>query len=282
MTKKILEIADMSRQELLDAMWSHIPATGGEETEVNDSYIQNHLERFRQVFSACPKDKGNGRLLEIGAITNTVPVYLNNLGYGYVAAHSLEKAELWLSEAALQTFINQGRLRIDYFNFERDSSPYEDEYFDCVVCSEVLEHLTIDPMMMMSQINRSLKVGGRLIMSTPNVASIEALHSILIGGNPYMYPPFYKSGGTNRHNREYTCFEVRRLLRASGFEVEEFYTFDLKQIPLSMRLLAYWCSLPWYLKRCAYLRPETWGQFTLIVGVKTGSVSERYPKWLYV
>ena len=276
------EIATMSRKALLDAMWSHVPALSGEKIgEVNDSYLQEHLERFRHVFSAVPKDKGSGRLLEIGSITNTVPVYLNNLGYGFVAAHSLAKVETWLSEAALHPFIAQGCLRIDYFDFERDLSPYEENTFNCVVCSEVLEHLSIDPMNMMSQINNALKPGGRLVLSTPNVASLGALHRILIGGNPYVYSPFYKSESTNRHNREYTCFEVRRLLRASGFEVETFYTFDLKKLPLSSRLLAYWCSLPWYIKRCAYLRPETWGQFTLIVGVKAGPIVDRYPKWLY-
>lgn len=276
------ETAAMSRQELLDAMWAHIPATGADSNEINDSYLQDHLERFRHVFSAVPIGHGSGHLLEIGSITNTVPVYLNSLRYGFVAAHSLVKSESWLSELALRPFTDQGRLRIDYFDFDREPSPYDDSSFDCVVCSEVLEHLALDPMNMMSEVNRVLKTGGRLILSTPNVASSAALHRILIGGNPYVYAPYYKSAGSNRHNREYTCFEVRRLLRASGFEVEKLYTFDLTKPPLSRRMLAYWCSLPWQIKRRAYLRRETWGQFTLIVGVKVGPIVERYPEWLYV
>jgi SAM-dependent methyltransferase len=246
--------------------------------EVN-SYVADHLERFRKVLGSVPIDDGRGRLLEIGSITNTVPIYLESLNYGFVASHGHYPNE-WLCENLLRPAMENGRLQTDYFDLDTGSWPYDNDSFDCVVCSEILEHLAIDPMNMMSEINRVLKVGGTLILSTPNVASLNALRSILIGGHPFMWSP-YSGSGTDRHNREYTCFEARRLVKAAGFNIQSFYTFSRTPPSMSMRLLGYWCSAPWQLQRRAYLRPDTWGEFTLIKGVKNGPILERYPKWLY-
>ncbi|MCP4049459.1 MAG: class I SAM-dependent methyltransferase [bacterium] len=45
--------------------------------------------------------------------------------------------------------------------------PYDDEEFDCVVCSEVLEHIP-DYLKAMSELSRVTKMGGSLIITTPN------------------------------------------------------------------------------------------------------------------
>jgi hypothetical protein len=38
-------------------------------------YIESHLERFRRVLGSIPLATGHERLLEVGSMTNTVPVY---------------------------------------------------------------------------------------------------------------------------------------------------------------------------------------------------------------
>lgn len=45
--------------------------------------------------------------------------------------------------------------------------PFEKETFDLVFCSEVIEH-NVDTYKFLNEINRVLKKGGKLLLSTPN------------------------------------------------------------------------------------------------------------------
>src|SRR6267143_1760416 len=56
-------------------------------------------------------------------------------------------------------------LRVD----ANDPLPFPDEVFDLVWCTEVIEHV-VDPAFTLGEINRVLKPGGRLLLSTPNSA----------------------------------------------------------------------------------------------------------------
>ena len=78
-------------------------------------------------------------------------------------------------------------------------------------------------MHMMIEINRILKLGGHLVLTTPNIASLRAVAGILQGFHPMLFPAYIRpreSGEVDaRHNREYTASEIRALLEISGFEV---------------------------------------------------------------
>ena len=101
-------------------------------------------------------------------------------------------------------------------DLERDSLGMEDGSADCAVLSEVIEH--INPYYVnhtLSEINRILKVGGKLIITTPNIASFFKRLKLLTGKTP-----IYRL-----HVREYTKHEVEELLRNSGFKIlESFYS----------------------------------------------------------
>ena len=95
--------------------------------------------------------------------------------------------------------------------------PYDDDYFSTVLCCELLEHLTEDPMHMMSEINRILKPGGHLVLTTPNIGSLRAIAAILEGYHPGFFPAYIRPRGPGeepeaRHNREYTPREIVLLL----------------------------------------------------------------------
>ena len=64
----------------------------------------------------------------------------------------------------------------------------------------------------LSEINKSLKPGGYLILTTPNIASLFRRLRLILGKQPiYQY-----------HLREYTMPELTMLERA-GFKPVEFY-----------------------------------------------------------
>lgn len=110
------------------------------------------------------------------------------------------------------------------FDAENTSFPFPDASFDVVFFCEILEHMTHDPLAVIREINRVLRPGGHLILTTPNVGRVETVARVILGDNPYSHYSGY--GPHGRHNREYTPLEVDQLLRYAGFAIEELTTAD--------------------------------------------------------
>lgn len=97
--------------------------------------------------------------------------------------------------------LNQGRL------------PYEDAHFDAVVCLEVVEHL-LDPRVVLREVRRVLRPGGRLVLSTPNVQFWGQLLRIVRGFGPKTSgDPEGLDGG---HIHYFTYRDVEEILRSAG------------------------------------------------------------------
>jgi SAM-dependent methyltransferase len=78
-----------------------------------------------------------------------------------------------------------------------DDLPFEDATFDCILCTEMLEHCP-EPLAVLAEMHRVLKPGGAVFLTTP--------FSIGVHEAPY---DFYR----------YTPFALRHLAEGSGFEV---------------------------------------------------------------
>jgi SAM-dependent methyltransferase len=155
-----------------------------------------------------------------------------------------------------------------FFNLEKDAAPYPDGTFDGVLLMEVLEHFTSDPMFALAELNRVLKPGGFLLLTTPNLASWCALHNLINHASPYLYGVFIRQGDTDRHNREYTVDEVGRLVTAAGFRVERLE--GVAAYPAHD-----------HLPPIAGIDPRDRGDTTFCLCRKEGPVRDRYPSWLY-
>src|SRR5207302_6079645 len=99
--------------------------------------------------------------------------------------------------------------------------------FDAVLFCEVLEHLLEDPFRPLREIQRVLKRGGALILTTPNATRLENVARLLAGEN--IYDPYSAYGPYGRHNREYTLKELRRLLTHAGFTVQTAFSADVHE-----------------------------------------------------
>lgn len=103
-------------------------------------------------------------------------------------------------------------------DIEKSALPFEQDRFDAVIFTEVLEHIGIThPAGIIEEISRVLKPGGVLIFSTPNVCNLSNIYALLTGGNIFWSPSIFY-GGLDRHNREYTPREVDELLTENGLE----------------------------------------------------------------
>jgi hypothetical protein len=120
----------------------------------------------------------------------------------------------------------------------------------------------------MAELNRILKPGGFLFLTTPNIASWLALHNLLNYHNPYLYGLFERKPNPDRHNREYTVVEVGQLAEAAGFGVER-----LEGITV----------YPSHdvLPPIHGVNPYNRGDTTFLLARKQASVRDRYPAWLY-
>ena len=105
-------------------------------------------------------------------------------------------------------------------NAETTPLPFADEWFDLVICQDVIEHLLYDPLFLVQQCNRVLKKGGILILSTaPAVFSWHVTLRHLFNLNVEMG---YDIAGRNpyaRHHRLFSLAEVRQMAADNGFVV---------------------------------------------------------------
>lgn len=68
-------------------------------------------------------------------------------------------------------------------DLERDNFPFEDNFFDLVICNQVFEHLK-QIYRPISEIHRCLKPKGVLVFSAPNLASLHNRILLLFGRQP--------------------------------------------------------------------------------------------------
>lgn len=249
------------------------------EEDGSRGYVETHMTRLERTLAITPPGTSAERILEMGAYLHITPALKTKLGYGevrgcyYGAAGRVDQRRAASAEG--ETF----ECQIDLFDAELDRFPYEDGYFSTILCCELMEHLPNDPMHMMMEINRVLKTGGHLVLTTPNITSLRAVAGILQGFHPMLFPAYIRpreSGEIEaRHAREYTPNEVKALLDNSGFEVTLLETGPFREVPTP--------ELSWveHLLDRYILPREHRGDGIYAVGRKKGAVKERYPGWLY-
>jgi SAM-dependent methyltransferase len=193
------------------------------------SYLQKHGRRIIETVELIPVGDENQRLLELSSYLQMTPLIKRHGAYGEIVLTNWWKGE---TRSQLQTVSNAKageRLSFDMLNVdvERDRFPFPDEHFDVALCCELIEHLTADPMHMLIELNRVLKWGGLLIVTTPNIASAFSLGKALAGNSPYVYGEYNPKSPGDRHSREFTPNDIKIALNAAGFKTVKLFTKDL-------------------------------------------------------
>ena len=244
------------------------------------TYFQTHMTRLQKTLAITPAGRGEDRILEMGAYLQITPSLKAKLGYGEVRGCYYGPAGRMERRKVVSCDGEEFECEIDLFDAERDRFPYPDEHFSTVLCCELLEHLPNDPMFMMCEINRILKPGGQLVLTTPNISSLRAIGAILGGYHPGFFPAYIRPQRDGeeveaRHNREYAPREMLLLFGDAGFLVTLLETGEFLDVPHP--------EFGWVhhmLDR--YILPsDLRGDGIYVVGRKDGPVKRRYPAWLY-
>ncbi len=244
------------------------------------SYATQHKTRFVHTLEMTPAGDESKSILEMGAYMQITAALRFELGYGNVRGCYYGKSGRVDHKSIVSENGEKFACDVDHFDAERDVYPYADASFDTVLCCELIEHLSADPMHMMAEINRILKPGSHLVLTTPNLGSLRAISGILQGYHPSLFPSYIRPRKEGeepeaRHNREYVPLEIHNLLSDSGFEVLRLETGEFLDEPHPE---FGWVS---HLLERYRLGQDFRGDGIYSLGRKIGPVKQRWPAWLY-
>jgi glycosyltransferase involved in cell wall biosynthesis/SAM-dependent methyltransferase len=237
-------------------------------------YLQKHGQRILETVELVPVGEKDQRLLELSSYLHMAPLIKRFGKYGEIAVTNWWQGEPSEKTMVIENAVTSEKLSFQMLNVdvESDRFPFPDRYFDVALCCELIEHLTKDPLHMLIELNRVLKWGGLLILTTPNIASAFSLGKALSGNSPYVYGEYNPNSPGDRHSREYAPQEIRVAFNAAGFKVVKLYTKNLWYQPDEP-------FLNW-LDQTGVPR-ELRGDNIFAVGRKLSLQFDRYPDGLY-
>lgn len=130
-----------------------------------------------------------------------------------------------------------------------------DNYFDCVILFDILEHL-VDPYLLLISVKKKLTENGVVVTSIPNIRYYRTLISLVIHGNWD-----YKDHGVldKTHLRFFTYKSILKMFDQLGFEIllmEGIHPTSSRNFRLLNMLLLYSLSDIKYKHFAAVARPK--------------------------
>jgi ubiquinone/menaquinone biosynthesis C-methylase UbiE len=129
-------------------------------------------------------------------------------------------------------------------------------------------------MFMLAEVNRVLKPGGKMILTTPNITNSRAIWKILRGIEPYFYMQYHKDRSPYRHNFEHSVDTVGALLSGAGFSYE-IWTEDTFENPVTE-------DIDRLINAGFKLKMDRLGDNMFAVATKVSDVVDRHPGRIYV
>ena len=145
-----------------------------------------------------------------------------------------------------------------------------------MLCCELIEHLPSDPMHMMSEINRILKPGGHLVLTTPNIVSNRAIAAILQGYHPGFFPPTSSLPSPEPRSRRGTRESTRPARLRIYFKMQASKLRFWKRASFAMNHTRSMAGFNTCFRN-TNSQPNCRGDGIYAVGVKRGPVRDRYP-----
>jgi ubiquinone/menaquinone biosynthesis C-methylase UbiE len=146
-------------------------------------------------------------------------------------------SQAWLDITRKRALENSVERKIVIQKVDAECLPFENDRFDKIVCSEVLEHIR-DKRKALQEMSRVLKPKGILALSTPNKYNV--IISNLINRLRYPFPGRPQGVSSGAYDRPLSPKELKLLLTKADFKIENFelnifgpaYYSQFSKIPL--------------------------------------------------
>lgn len=242
----------------------------------DNPYIATHIPRYMHSLRHMPNLRAlskKPKVLEIGTSFVFPPVLLDHYGADMVDVTSFDLNSPDVARSIAIPRDWKGR-SLNAFNIDMESVPIpvESGFYDLVICFEVIEHLERDPMFMVAEMNRVLRPGGLLYLSTPNSTSARNVEKILKGYAPHFHMKYSRDRSLYRHNIEYGPGQLLAMMQGGGFTNLKFWTANNFEEEME--------SIEHFLRRNKF-PTEYRGDNMLYIGERSHSVIERYPVQVY-
>lgn len=217
---------------------------------------------YVDVIVATLENSHGRKILDVGIAYGIYDIVLQRR-FGF-EVHGIDHPE---NVPAYCRFPMQEGIPVIPCDLHHDVIPYRENTFDTVIASEIVEHLLLPPKAFFANLHPVLKPGGKLIITTPNFASLRNILSLIKGDNPTDTFPekplaFDKTARDRRvHPREYTVSEIVSSLLPAGFEVDSIQT-KINQITTKL-------SLKWRLVKALMRITPKHRDKIIAVGTKT-------------
>lgn len=162
-------------------------------------WVLQRLQAGRSRHIRCADADRVGRVLEVGCGQGVLLAHLRSRGWQVIGTELSDEAARFARET----------LQLDVRVGELTALQLDGGSFESVVLWHVLEHVD-DPASLVREVSRLVRPGGTILVSVPNVGSIEAR--------------LWKAGWFHldvpRHLSHFTRHALTRMLEMNGFTIE--------------------------------------------------------------
>jgi SAM-dependent methyltransferase len=226
-----LRAADRIPRDQFERLYAERFASGRPLIIGQAEYGPQHKERFWELFNAAAlllERKHRPRLLELG--TSELSALFKPLLPGlelHLSDRPTAPDYIGFTEAVARRITDCDA----YFAVDLEggaaalrASGLLPGSYDLVVFAEVLEHLDVNPVEILSALLALLREDGHLYLTTPNFFRRENLEKIRRRENPQaVFPPGDGNWDRHHHHREYAAKELLRFVAEAGGQTTAFY-----------------------------------------------------------
>ncbi len=229
------------KDEALKYFTKHYPCASKREIDKQVLDWQNKTVSSGKLVDFFVKRVGDvkgKKILDVGFGSGGVSVAFARSG-GVVSGVDVDQE---LKDVA-ERLAKESNLNIDFKIYNGVDLPFPADYFDFIVCSSVLEHVSF-PEKVLNDMLRVLKPGGRMLLSLPNKYAPKETHTLayFVSYMPRKIADQYlkilrRSPLEHDNLHFYSYFDVMRMLKESDYKHEVLHK-SLKEMAGAKRLVA--------------------------------------------